>query len=125
VSNSINAAESETTTSDATIGFSRRRPGRIENEHPPLIPLLRGKGGIHVDDVSPFIADAPLDHTSMEQQKDALAPARGILFGIALSVPIWVALIFCVFHLLDGLVLKIALSVPVWIALSVGACSLL
>ncbi|HEX3573810.1 MAG TPA: hypothetical protein VHU42_04340 [Rhodopila sp.] len=125
MSDSITPAENGTTTADADVGFSRRRPGRIENVHPALIPLLRGKAGIHFADESPFIADAPVEHASMEQQKDALAPARGILFGIALSIPIWAVLIFCVFHLLGGVVLTIALSIPVWIALSLAACYLL
>jgi hypothetical protein len=57
----------------------RRRPGRMHYAQSSLIELLRQKPG----DATKEEADATYETS------DGLAPARGILVGILLSVPIW------------------------------------
>ena len=59
----------------------RRRTGRIANVSPALIPLLRGS------DVLP---------DSEEYPDNAMAPARGIVFGVLISVLFWAILIWIV-----------------------------
>jgi hypothetical protein len=53
----------------------RRRPGRIENVPPSLIPLLRGEQRPLVDDTSPAY--------------DSLDAARGILAAVVMSAVLW------------------------------------
>ena len=60
---------------------ARRRPGRVANVSPNLIPLLRD------------VAVPTTDHT--ERQQNDLAPAIGIAISTLTSAPIW-ALIFWV-----------------------------
>ena len=60
---------------DATQG-ERRRPGRLRDVSPELLPLLRTAG------------DAPEPDT-VESVSDGLSPARGIAIGILLAVPVW------------------------------------
>ena len=60
----------------------RRRPGRPKQVSPHLIPLLRsstpsGIGGLTVGETDTSILE------------DDLAPAKGVLVGLALSVPLW------------------------------------
>jgi hypothetical protein len=57
----------------------RRRPGRVHYAQSTLIELLRHKPG--------GATDTEVDPTY--ETSDLLAPARGILVGILLSVPIW------------------------------------
>jgi hypothetical protein len=61
----------------------RRRPGRVDNVNPALIPMLRG-------------CDAAAPHYDLEDG-DALAPARGIVAGLALSSAVWAAVIGSIF----------------------------
>lgn len=58
--------------------LERRRPGRIENLNPALIPLLRGE------------AKPPSD-TEAVQEGD-LAPATGIAVSVVLSGLAWVVI---------------------------------
>ena len=48
----------------------RRRPGRLDDVSPELIPLLR-----HPDDLEP--------------DRDDARPATGIVIAVMLSVPLW------------------------------------
>ena len=48
----------------------RRRPGRIEDVSPELIPLMR-----HPDDLEP--------------DRDDIRPMTGIVVAVLLSVPVW------------------------------------
>ena len=59
----------------------RRRPGRIADVSPTLIPLLRG-------------SDIPPD--AEESLDNAMAPARGIVFGVLISVLFWAILMWIV-----------------------------
>ena len=52
----------------------RRRPGRLEQVSPALIPLLR--------EPTRYVDDPGFD-------SDLLAPARGVLVGLLISVPLW------------------------------------
>ena len=59
----------------------RRRPGRIADVSPNLIPLLRGS------DIPPDPGESP---------DNAMAPARGIAFGVVISVLFWAVLVWIV-----------------------------
>ncbi len=56
----------------------RRRPGRLENVSPTLIPILR----------SPEPTEIEFDEV------DQAAAARGVAFGALLSAPIWVIIAY-------------------------------
>ncbi len=58
----------------------RRRPGRPDHASPHLIPLLR-TAEIEADAASGALDELPFE--------DALAPAKGIVVGLLLSVPVW------------------------------------
>ena len=60
----------------------RRRPGRNDQVSPHLIPLLRDPAAVDILALPLCEAEAPL-------LDDPLALARGIVFGLALSVPLW------------------------------------
>ena len=61
----------------------RRRPGRNDQVSPHLIPLLRDPTTIGVPAPLPCEEAVPL-------LVDDTVPARGIVFGLALSIPVWV-----------------------------------
>jgi len=69
-----------------TPSSERRRPGRLENVHPSLIPLLRGEAapGRALEDI----------------QEHGLAPATGIAVSVFLSGLIWIIIGFSVYLLL-------------------------
>jgi hypothetical protein len=73
----------------ATITAERRRPGRIETSNPHLIKLLR-----RPEEISPAIEDEAIEVLSTRIQDeidtDLLAPAKGIILGLAISIAIWV-----------------------------------
>ncbi len=60
----------------------RRRPGRPDHANPHLIPLLRT--------TETEAAAAP--GTADELPENTLAPVQGLIFGLALSVPLWAAI---------------------------------
>jgi hypothetical protein len=64
---------------------NRRRPGR-KDVSPELIPLLRTPTQGSPNDVGMTVEEA--DFVS-DPDDDAGRPARGILFAILLSLPIW------------------------------------
>lgn len=75
----LQTAEEASTPADIT---GRRRPGRSDQVSPHLIPLLR----------SPATADIPMPPSGELDTPpfgDDLMPVRGIIFGLALSVPLW------------------------------------
>ena len=59
----------------------RRRPGRIAHVSPALIPLLR---------------DSNVLPDSGESPENAMAPVRGIVFGVLLSALFWATLIWII-----------------------------
>ncbi len=65
----------------------RRRPDRLAEVHPSLIPLLRGS--VKLDAVDP----GSLLPEDLETGDDNLAAARGIMLAIVLSAPVWALLI--------------------------------
>ena len=76
------AAEHVSTVSASDAVESRRRPGRLKNVSPDLVPLLR----------SPATADISrpsLGEADTQFIEDSLAPIKGIMFAMALSVPLW------------------------------------
>ncbi len=84
---------SSATSPQATQGLAastdRRRPGRIEVSE-SLLPLLRAGP----EPVGPPVA--AIDIIAMEGEgDDMLAPARGIGFGLLVSVPLWALIAAC------------------------------
>lgn len=73
---------------DTAASPERRRPGRVENVNPALIPLLR--------------EETVRDDAVLERAGDDLDPARGIGVGIVLGVLLWAALAFALYWLLAG-----------------------
>lgn len=59
----------------------RRRPGRVNNVSPELIPLLRSQPAEPASDAPPQFGD-----------HDQLGAVRGIAIGAALSAPLWVGI---------------------------------
>lgn len=73
----------------------RRRPGRIEDVRPELLPLLRRSellpaGAALSDEIEQVALGAG----------DSLSAARGIALAIALAAPIWAAAWFLALRLL-------------------------
>jgi hypothetical protein len=60
----------------------RRRPGRVENVSPELVPLLRGQVDLVVD--------------TADRDPYDLAAATGIAVGSLISAPIWALLLWAV-----------------------------
>ncbi len=60
----------------------RRRPGRNDQVSPHLIPLLRDPAPANIPAPPPCEMETLLFN-------DQLVPARGIIFGLVLSVPLW------------------------------------
>lgn len=58
----------------------RRRPGRLKDVSPELIPLLRNPAAIEIP------SDAPL---APEHARDELGAAKGIVVGVLLVIPFW------------------------------------
>lgn len=59
----------------------RRRPGRVDDVSPELIPLLRKP-----------TADTPIEFD--EDEVDQTAAIRGVFFGVLISAPIWAAIAY-------------------------------
>lgn len=60
--------------------LDRRRRGRPENVSPNLIPLLRNATSL---EISPD--DAPVT----DRVRDDFGPAKGIIAGLLLAIPLW------------------------------------
>ena len=76
------AAEQVSTPPTSNAIETRRRPGRLKEVSPELVPLLR----------SPATADihAPaLSEADARFMEDDLAAVKGIMYALALSVPLW------------------------------------
>jgi len=71
----------------------RRRPGRAEQAHPTLIPLLRQPAGAG----DPTVASTDTRATDSDgspplaSARDDLGLARGIAFALLLMLPFWYA----------------------------------
>lgn len=75
--------ETEVKAPAGSVVADRRRPNRIEQVNPALIPILR-TGEIPPD----------LGETIEFDEPDQMAGARGILIGVAISAPLWVGIVF-------------------------------
>lgn len=71
----------------------RRRLGRNDQVSPHLIPLLRDPAALDIRAPPPCGTEAP-------PLSDQLAPARGIAFGLVLSVPLWAVVAWAVWAML-------------------------
>ncbi len=91
------------TASRSDVLHDRRRPGRLRNPNPALIPLMRGQSiNPPKDDISPpNIRTLPDDYAAAfapepdthDVLHDDLRAARGIITGLALSILLWGVLI--------------------------------
>lgn len=70
-------AESGITAETAT---DRRRPGRMEDASPSLVPLLRNPIAIEIP---------PDERPGTDYVRDELGAAKGIAVGLLLVVPFW------------------------------------
>lgn len=61
---------------------ARRRLGRNDQVSPHLIPLLRNPATVDIPELLP-------SKTGILSLDDDLAPMRGIIFGVVLSIPLW------------------------------------
>ena len=89
---SVEAATPEVWDRDLVEVADRRRPGRKEVS-PALVHLLRhaAEGGAVLTPESDASAPGPIAADRADQE-DGCAPVRGILFGLALSIPLWAAI---------------------------------
>ncbi|MBN9559944.1 MAG: hypothetical protein J0H14_04335 [Alphaproteobacteria bacterium] len=62
------------------VKIDRRRPGRPEHVSPHLIPLLRNAAEAEIP---------PDDAPVADRTQDDLGPAKGILAGLGLAIPLW------------------------------------
>ncbi|MDP9097099.1 MAG: hypothetical protein M3N26_11220 [Pseudomonadota bacterium] len=71
--------EAAAETAAAAAAKDRRRPGRLDEVSPELIPILRGAE-----------PDAELEFDDVDQT----AALRGLVAGVVFSAPIWVAIAY-------------------------------
>jgi len=76
----------------------RRRPGRAEQAHPALVPLLRQPAGAGDTLVATTDARAAADDGSPPpaSARDDLGLARGIALALLLMLPFWCAVAFVI-----------------------------
>jgi hypothetical protein len=68
--------------------IERRRPGRIEYSNPHVIALMRDPTTL--DPAAPADVPGPFhDPDTPADDGDGLAPAKGILAGLVLALPLW------------------------------------
>ena len=65
--------------------IERRRPGRVENVNPHMIPLLR-------DTATVDIAENHVDIRRHFPHEDGLTAVKGIVFAVAVCIPFWALL---------------------------------
>ena len=70
------------TAPDGSLLTDRRRPGRVENVNPSLVPLLRGQATSGEPDSKTQFGDP-----------DQLGATRGIALGVVLSLPLWTGIL--------------------------------
>lgn len=75
----VTEAEAASATQPTVDITDRRRPGRLENVSPVLIPILRNA--------------EPTTEIEFDEV-DQAAAIRGLAFGVLLSAPIWVAIAY-------------------------------
>jgi hypothetical protein len=79
-------AEGQTTITQPLL--ERRRPGRVEHTNPHVIALLRDPTALDPD-APPDISGPLQDLGTAGDDLDDLAPAKGILTGLLLALPLW------------------------------------
>jgi hypothetical protein len=99
--NRIDTPEPGSTENELTTLACRRRPGRLKHVHSSLIPLLRGTAIADAANPPADLPEALIPPPRMDVTEDDLSPARGIIFGIVLSVPIWTIFGLGVYRLLN------------------------
>jgi len=68
-------------------GVERRRPGRVVHVSAELVPLLRHPRPIGAE-AAALLEDMPAPQAA---EQDDLAPARGIVVALAISLVLWAA----------------------------------
>jgi hypothetical protein len=76
------AAKAGASFADPAVVPDQRRPGRLAQVNPALIPLLR-EPTRYVDD------PAAVEYIAADDDSDARAAGRGLVVGLLLSVPFW------------------------------------
>lgn len=85
---------------DGDTKLCRRRPGRIENVPPSLIPLLRDAGRLQDIDIDAVALAGLTIQSDIDATQDGLAAIRGVVWGVALSVPLWAVITLGFYQLL-------------------------
>jgi len=68
----------------------RRRPGRLDGINQALLPLLREP---HPGDAEPIGKGRTYSDVTAAETTDDLAPVRGLLAAVVISVPLWLIVI--------------------------------
>ena len=91
IENSANEAQ--------VLAFERRRAGRLE-VNPALVPLLRdpANSAAALDPLQPFPDTPYRDFLEADPFHDQMAPARGILLGLSISMLFWGAVGYTIFR---------------------------
>ncbi len=81
------------------LAFDRRRAGR-QAVSPVLVPLLRdpAKGTGALDPLHPVVETSYRDFLDSDPFHDQMAPARGILLGLSISMLFWGAVGYAIFR---------------------------
>ena len=81
------------------LAFDRRRAGR-QDVSPVLVPLLRHPAdATGTPEILPAFAETPYrDFLESDPFHDQMAPARGILLGLAISMLFWGAIGYTIFR---------------------------
>lgn len=74
----------------------RRRPGRAEQAHPALIPLLCQPTGDTMVATTDTEAGADDGSPSLASSRDDLGLARGIAVALLLMLPFWCAVLLAI-----------------------------
>jgi len=81
----VEAAKAGAAVADPAVVPDQRRPGRRAQVNAALIPLLR--------EPTRYVADpAAVEKIAGDDDSDARAAGRGLVVGLALSVPFWAAI---------------------------------
>lgn len=74
----------------------RRRPGRPQEVSPALLPLIR-------EDMLPSEPQPqrPMEWPEEDLEHDELSTIRGIMYGVAIALPIWAVLGLGIDYLVD------------------------
>jgi hypothetical protein len=94
----ISAADRAQSAEAQVLAFDRRRAGR-QPVSPVLVPLLRDPASSTPEPDQPPVADTLYrDFVEADPFHDQMAPSRGILLGLSISMLFWGAIGYTIFR---------------------------